>query len=181
MTCEAKLGWSFADISILSGQQYRYGQRSLWSLEVQYDRVHKNCRMHRKYFGFAANYSFNENYSERGLKVMWDPINSSFPISRMSRFYPYIFGQGNYSQEKSNDLLTSENKLINSYSFRPGLGLTANFKEPNLLSLRAYIQVGYNLPINHTPNFKNSLIFEFKVGVGLHARRLRRQKEVEAE
>jgi len=103
--------------------------------------------------------------------------------SHSTKFYPYLFGQGNFIQTKSQDQVTSENKQINRYSFRPGLGLTGNFREDKILSIRTYLQIGYNILINNTQNFKNSLAFEFKLGFGINSRRIKRkqQKEIENE
>ncbi len=184
LTCDAKFGWSFTDYSLLAGQQYRFGQRPLWSFEFQYDRFSTNCLRQRKYFGIGANYSFNDKYNEHGLKAMWNPTRLTVLVSRSTKFYPYLFGQGNFIQTKTQNPLTTENKPRNSYSFRPGLGLTGNFREDKILSLRTYIQVGYNIPFdNNTQNFKNSLTLEFKLGIGINARHIKRnkQKDIETE
>lgn len=172
------------DYSLLVGQQYRFGQRPLWSFEIQYDRFSTNCLRQRKYFGIGANYSFNDNYSELGLKAMWNPTRLTVLVNRSTKFYPYLFGQGNFIQSIAQNPLTIENKPINNYSFRPGLGLTGNFREDKILILRTYIQVGYNIPFdNNTQNFKNSLTLEFKLGIGINARQIKKnkQKDIETE
>lgn len=183
MTCDAKFGWSFTDYSLLAGQQYRFGQRPLWTFEFQYDRFSTSCLRQRKYFGIGANYSFNNNNSELGLKAMWNPTRLTILASRSTKFYPYLFGQGNYFQKNTQNSLTTENKPINGFGFRPGLGLTGNFREDKVLSIRTYLQLGYNIPFDKTQNFKNSLTLEFKLGFGINARRIKRnqQKDIETE
>lgn len=181
LTCDAKFGWSFTDYSLLVGQQYRFGQRPLWAFEFQYDRFSTNCLKQRKYCGIGANYSFNDNYSEIGLKAMWNPTRLAVLASRSTKFYPYLFGQGNFIQTKTQNPLTAENKPINSYSFRPGLGLTGNFREDKVLSIRTYIQLGYNIPLENAQNFKNSLTLEFKLGIGINARRIKRNQQQETK
>lgn len=183
LTSNARFGWSFTDYSILAGQQYRFEQRPLWSFEFQYDKCSKHCLRETHYRGIAVNYSFNNNQTEIGLKGMWNPTNWTVLASSSTKFYPYLFGQGNYLQTKSQDPITAENKQINSYNFRPGLGLTGNFREDNVLNIKTYLQLGYNIPFNSTQNFKNALTLEFKLGFGINTRRLKRnqQKELETE
>jgi hypothetical protein len=45
------------------------------------------------------------------------------------------------------------------------------------------LQLGYNIAIDNNQSFKNSLTLEFKVGFGLNARQLKRnrQKNLESE
>lgn len=179
MTCLGKFGWSFADYSIFAGQQYRFGQRPLWNFELQYDKYRKSCTYQSHYFGIGLNYSFNDNQTEIGVKGMYNPTRFKFLVSRTIKFYPYFFGQGNYIQTKSIDQTSTETKPADSYSFRPGLGLSGNIRDDKVLCIRTSIQVGYNIPFNNAQSFKNSLTLEFKVGIGINARRLKQNKQTE--
>lgn len=181
MTCLGKFGWSFADYSILAGQQYRFGQRPLWNFELQYDKYSSSCLHQSHYFGIGLNYSFNDNQTEFGLKGMLNPTHFKIMVSRAVKFYPYLFGQGNFIQTKSFDPITTESKQISNYGFRPGLGLTGNIREDKILSIRTSLQVGYNILLNNGQSLKNSLTLEFKVGVGINLRRLKRNKRIEEE
>jgi hypothetical protein len=181
LTSDAKFGWSFTDYSLLAGQQYRFSQRPLLAFEFQYDRFHTSCLRQRKYFGIGANYSFNDNYSELGLKAMWNPTRLTILASRSTKFYPYLFGQGNYYQTKAQNPLTTENKPNNGFGFRPGLGLTGNLREDKVLSIRTYLQLGYNIPFDKTQIFKNSLTLEFKLGFGINSRRIKRNQQMDIE
>jgi len=183
MTCDAKFGWSYTDYSLLAGQQYRIGQRPLWSFEFQYDKFSSSCLRQTHYKGIGVSYSFNDNQTEFGLKGMWNPTRWTVLASRSTKFYPYLFGQGNFIQTKILDPITAENNQIKSYSLRPGLGLTGNFREDKILSIRTYLQIGYNIPFNSSQNFKNSMTIEFKLGFGINTRRIKRnqQKEIETE
>jgi hypothetical protein len=183
LTCDAKFGWSFTDYSLLAGQQYRFGQRPLWSFEFQYDKFSSSCLRHTHYKGIGVSYNFNDNQTEFGLKGMWNPTNWTVLASRSTKFYPYLFGQGNFIQTKTPSTIAGENKQIKSYSFRPGLGLTGNFLENKVLNIRTYLQLGYNIPSSNGQNFKNSLTLEFKLGFGINSRRINKnhQKEIEAE
>jgi hypothetical protein len=89
MTCDAKVGWSFTDYSLLAGQQYRLGQRPLWSFEFQYDKFIRTCIGRTHYHGIGANYSFNNNQSELGIKFMYNPTSLKIIVSRSIKFYPY--------------------------------------------------------------------------------------------
>lgn len=173
LTCLGRSGWSFADYSILAGQQYRFGQRPLWNFELQYDKYSKSCLHQSHYFGFGLNYSFNDIQTEYGLKCMYNPTRYKIMASRTVKFYPYLFGQGNYIQTKSLDPITTENKQINKYGFRSGLGLSGNIREDKVLCIRTSLQVGYNIPLENAQSFKNSLMLEFKVGVGINTKRLK--------
>ncbi len=181
MTCDAKFGWSFTDYSFLCGQQYRFGQPSLWSFEFQYDKFSKSCTRQTHYYGIGANYSYNDNQSELGIKYMWNPTFLKIMVSRSTKFYPYLFGQGNFIQTKSQDQISTENKQINSYSLKPGLGLTGNFRDYKVLSIRTYLQIGYNISYDFPQNFKNSLTLEFKMGFGINARQIKRNKQIDTE
>ena len=181
LTCLGKFGWSFADYSILAGQLYRFGQRPLWNFELQYDKYSKSCLHQSHYFGFGLNYSFNDIQTEYGLKGMYNPARYKIMVSRTVKFYPYLFGQGNYIQTKSVDPITTENKQINKYGFRPGLGLSGNIREDKVLCIRTSLQVGYNIPLDNAQSFKNSLTLEFKVGVGINTKRLKRNRRIEEE
>ena len=181
MTCLSKFGWSFTDFSIFPGQQYKFGQRPFWNFEFQYDKYSSSCLHQSHYFGIGANYSYNENQTEFGLKGMLNPTRIKIMVSRTVKFYPYLFGQGNFIQTKSFDPITSERKQISNYGFRPGLGLTGNIREDKILSIRTSLQVGYNIVFNNSQSFKNSLTLEFKVGVGLNSRRLKRNRRIAEE
>jgi hypothetical protein len=164
MTCVAKLGLSFTDFSLLTGQQYRNVQRPLWAIEFQFDRFSSNCLRQRKYFGIGAIYSFNTDNKEIGLKAMWNPTNLTFLASRSTKFYPYLFGQFNLQNP-----LTTETYPFNNFGLRPGLGLTGRFQVDKILSIRSYLQLGYNTLVDNKQNFKNALTFEFKIGIGFNA------------
>jgi hypothetical protein len=179
MTCLAKFGWSFSDYSILAGQQYRFGQRPLWNFEFQFDKYSSSCLHQSHYFGIGLNYSFNENQTELGLKGMFNPTHFKIMVSRTIKFYPYLFGQGNFIKTKYLDQITNESKQISNYGFRPGLGLTGNIREDKVLSIRLSLQVGYNISFDNSQSLKNSLTFEFKVGFGINSRRLSRNKRIE--
>lgn len=179
LTCFGKFGWSFADYSILAGQQYRFGLRPLWNFELQYDKYSKSCIHQSHYFGFGLNYSFNDNQTELGLKGMWNPTRFKIMVSRTVKFYPYLFGQGNFLQTKITDPITTENKQITGYSIRPGLGLSGNIRDNKTLCIRTSLQVGYDIPFDNAQSFKNSLTLEFKVGIGINVRRLKRNKQTE--
>jgi len=181
MTCLGKFGWSFADYSILAGQQYRFGQRPLWNFELQYDKYSSSCLHQSHYFGIGLNYSFNDNQTEYGLKGMLNPTHFKIMVSRTVKFYPYLFGQGNFIQTNSLDPITNERKQIGSYSFRPGLGLTGNVMEDKVLNIKTSLQVGYNIPFDNTQSVKNSLTLEFKVGIGINSRRLKSNRRIEEE
>lgn len=173
----AKFGWSFTDYSFLAGQQYRYKIGPLWSFEFQYDRYRSSCLTQKRYLGLGANYSFNGAYNEWGLKCMWNPTRLIIMTSRTIKFYPYIFGQGNYIVSKNYDNNTAETNLVSSYGFRPGLGLTGKIREDHALSIRTYLQVGYNIPFDSDQNFKKSISVEFKVGFALNSRKMKRNKQ----
>ena len=177
LTCEARFGWSFTNYSIITGQQYRIGQRPLWGFELQYDRFSSSCLTHKKYFGIATNYSFNDTYNEIGLKFMWNPTRQVILFSRSIKFYPYLFGQGNYVQTKLQEPLTAGIRKMSGYNFRPGLGVTGNIRETKVISIRTYVQLGFNIPIDNALKPKNPLTFEFKVGIGINARQLKRDKQ----
>ena len=173
----AKFGWSFTDYSFLAGQQYRYRIGPLWSFEYQYDRYRSNCLTQKRYFGLGVNYSFNGAYKEFGLKCMWNPTRLIIMTSRTIKFYPYIFGQGNYIVSKNYYNNTAEANLVSTYGFRPGLGLTGKIREDKALSIRTYLQVGYNIPFDSDHNLKNSISVEFKVGFAINSRKMKRNKQ----
>lgn len=179
LTVSAKFGWSFNDYSFLFGQQYRIGQNFLWGIDFQYDRYRKNCLARKRYFGFGANYSFNSGYYEVGIKGMWNPTNLLIMPSRTIKFYPYLFGQGNYTAVKVLNNISPE--TATGYSIRPGIGLTGNIRDNKVLSIRTYLQAGYNIPFNNTQSFKSSLTIEFKVGIGINSRKLKRDKQPEED
>jgi hypothetical protein len=97
------------------------------------------------------------------------------------RLYPYLFGQANFVQTKTQNLITTEDLKVNSYSFRPGLGLTGNFMENNEVSIRTSLQLGYTLPFENIQNSKNPLMLEFKLGLGLNVAKLKRNRQQNAE
>jgi hypothetical protein len=88
-----------------------------------------------------------------------------------------LFGQGNYVQIKLQEPLISEIRKMSGYNFRPGLGVTGNIRETKVISIRTYVQLGFNMPIDNALKPKNPLTFEFKVGIGLNARQLKRDKQ----
>ena len=181
LTVDAKIGWSFVDYSLMAGQQYRFGQQALLGFDFQYDKCSKSCTRYSNYKGIGVSCNFNNSQTELGIKGMWNPTRLIVFVSRSTKFYPYLFGQGNFIQTKSQNPVTIENKQMNCYNIRPGLGLTGNFRDYKVLSIRTYIQVGYNIPFNSAQNLKNSLTFEFKLGLGLNAMRLKRNQEKELE
>lgn len=181
MTCEAQFGWSFKDYSLLAGQQYRLGQRALWAFEFQYDRYGRSCIEQKKYCGIGVNYSFNKSYKELGLKVMWNPTRLTILASRSTKFYPYLVGQVNYIQTNAHNSFEVENKFQTSFGFRPGLGITGNFRENKVLSIRTYLQLGYNIPFENSQNFSNSLTLELKLGFGINTIQLIRNQQKDIE
>jgi hypothetical protein len=177
LTCLGKFGWRFADYSILAGQQYYYGQPSLWNLELQYDKYSKSCIHQSHYFGIGLNYSFNTNQKEFGLKFMYNPTRLKIMVSRTFKLYPYLFGQGNFIQTESIAFITNEKMQTSKYSFRPGIGLSGNIRENKILCIRTSIQAGYNIIFNNTQNTKKALTLEFKVGFGINVSKLKRNKQ----
>jgi len=173
---EAVRFWSFSDLSILVGQQYKFGQHPLHSLEIQYDNYKSGCLIRNHYYGIGANYNFNKNHTELGIKLMWNPTYLILAFSRKAKFYPYIFGQGNFNQKKILDPVTKDNTLINGYSLRPGLGVTGHYSGAGVLSIRTNLLMGYHLPTNNIQNLKNSLTIEFKVGIGINSNQLKIKK-----
>jgi hypothetical protein len=161
------------DYSLLAGQQYRFGQRPLGSFEFQYDKYRRSCLRKTHYKGFGVSYNFNDNQFEFGIKGLWNPTHITVMASHSTKFYPYLFGQLNFIQTKSQNSVTNENKHINSYGFRPGIGLTGNFRDYKVLSIRTYLQLGYNISFYNAQNLKNSLTLEFKLGFGINSRRLK--------
>jgi hypothetical protein len=102
-------------------------------------------------------------------------------VTRSVKFYPYLFGQGNFIQTRSIDPITTENKQISKYGFRPGVGLSGNIREDKVLCIRTSLQVGYNIPFDKAQSLKNSLTLEFKVGIGINSKRIKRNKRIEEE
>lgn len=181
MTCEAHFGWAFTDYSLLAGQQYTFGQRPLWSIEFQYDKYSRSCISRTHYHGIGLNYNFNNYQSELGIKYMWNPTHLIILVSRSAKFYPYLFAQGGFIQLKRKEQIINENKKIHGYNFRPGVGLTGNFRENKVLSIRIYLQLGYNILIDNSQSFKNPLALEFKLGFGINTRQLKKNSQIELE
>ena len=80
-----------------------------------------------------------------------------------------------YRQSYKNHLLQESERC--GYNFRPGLGVTGNIRETKVISIRTYVQLGFNIPIDNALKPKNPLTFEFKVGIGINARQLKRDKQ----
>ena len=165
--------WTFSDLSFSVGQQYRFSQNPLQSYEIQYDKYFSGCRGAKYYRGIGLNYSHNKHQTEHGVKLMWNPTHLLLAISRNSKLFPYLYGQGNFNQTKLIDPTTTNPKNKNSFSLRPGFGVTGYFKVSKLLSIRTYLQMGYHLQSNILQNFKNSLTLELKVGIGINTNQFR--------
>jgi hypothetical protein len=175
LTVEARYGWYFSDISIFGGQQYRFGQYSFWGFELSFDHALKSCIIKPRYYGVGLIYSVNYNQSEIGLKGSWNPTRLVMPITRSIKFYPYIFMQGNMVYTKNN-IKIGETDPEYGYNFRPGLGLTGNFRESSIVSIRTILQVGYNIGTANAKTFKEALAIEVKIGLGLNIIAIKRNK-----
>lgn len=149
-----------------------FGQKPLWSVDFQYDRYSKTCINRTHYFGLGIVYAKNRNYEELGAKVMWNPTRVVLVASRTAKFYPYLFGQANYIR-----LIPQVNGAFNGYGVRPGIGITGNLRDDQLVNIRTHLQVGCTIPLDNLPTNKVSLAIELKVGLGINAKRLKRNAE----
>lgn len=179
--CCARIGWSFSSFSFLAGQQYRYNQKSILAAELQYDFFHTSCIERPVYYGASISYAQTKNFSELGLKGMWNPIRIILMANNYFRFYPYIFAQANYfSPNQSRDFVSGMSSIGN-YGIRPGIGLAGNLPELRVLNFRCHVQVGYHKPFANTGTFTNSLVVEFKVGVGINVLTIKRNSQNNGE
>lgn len=116
------------------------------------------------------------NATTYSVKGMYNPTKLLVPLSRKTKFYPYIFGQGNLIQ--INPSGTQEQKSTISYDVTTGIGITGDINDFKVVNLRTYLQLGYNMPLhNTTTNFANALLLQFKVGIGINMRRVKSLRE----
>jgi hypothetical protein len=169
--CDARRGWAFSDYSILAGPQSRFASQSTWGYDFQYDRFNSTCIRRRNYFGIGVNFALNDHYSEIGLKGMYNPTHYVVQISRNSNLYPYFFLQGNYAKTTVNVQQATEPLTVNGFLYRPGIGISGNFLENRLMSMRTYLQFGMNTQIGTSQNFQSIWVLEFKLGIGFNAKR----------
>lgn len=179
--CLGKVGWTFNDYSILAGQQYRVGLRPLQNHELQYDNYSTSCTRQSHYLGLGLNYSFNDNIKEFGIKAMYNPTRINIKVTRTIKFYPYFFGQGNFIQTKYTDPISAQNKQINKYGLRPGIGLSGNVRDNKVLNIRTSLQVGYNILFDNAESLKKPLTLEIKVGIGINSKKIKRNRPKEEE
>lgn len=172
----AVFGWRFKDISFLAGQQYGYNHRPLWALELQFNRFNRSCTRIEKYFGFSTNYAFMNNHYEMGVKTLWNPSNIYFRINRYTNLLPYLYGQANFSETKTQISNTNQQGISNNFIFRPGIGMTGYFNTFKAINIRTQIQFGYNMINRHSFNIKNNGTIEFKVGFGFNLYTIKHRK-----
>jgi hypothetical protein len=179
--CSARIGWSFSSFSFLAGQQYRYNQKSILVAELQYDFFRTSCIERPVYYGASISYAKTNNFTEFGLKGMWNPTRRILMANNYLRFYPYMFAQANYYSQNQSDSFASGMSSIGNYGIRSGIGITGNLPELRVLNFRYHVQVGYHQPFANTGTFANSLVVEFKVGVGINVLAIKRNSQNKGE
>lgn len=169
-SCYANYTWKFYDYFFHVGQQYRFNHRTLYSIDLQYDRLRKSCLNNKKYLGFGANYLFNESHQEFGVKALWNPSYFFFDMHKSFKCIPYIYSEGILILDKKTNTSTEQSKYHNK-AIRPGLGITGIYCKHYSYNIRTSIQLGYNLNINQ--NFNNGLTLDFKIGIALNPSKIK--------
>lgn len=169
---DARFGWNFSEYTLFAGQGYSVVNTPAFEVEFQYDYLRKGCTYSRKYTGIGINYSKSSERLEIGLKAMFSPLKTFFPITSYSTLYPYTLLQLNTSKPNWN----TSNQT--NYNIRPGIGVLFNTFENKQWNIRSYAQIGYNTLISGSE--ENHFILQLKIGIGFNSyykRKVRKDEE----
>lgn len=173
LSSNARVGWGFSNYSLFYGGLYHLQGGYMQNVEILYDRSIRSCVSRTPHFGIGANVSFNSNYSEFGLKGLYNPTRITYWFSRNLHLFPYIYAQANYSVSN----LDQQDRSY--YGFRPGVGIITN-NDRGTSMFRLLVQIGYNFNA-YSKEVANGLSVELKLGIGINHKRWKASRNTPEE
>lgn len=176
LMAEAQSGRVFSCFSLLIGQQYHRGKTPFSDIELQYDHFHKSCLTKPTYYGFAVNCNPVSGQTMIGTTASWNPGKFIIMISRSNVLYPYVFGQGYFKSSGTYLPLKNEIKQIDNCGIIPGIGITGNIFEKNMLNIRTHLMLGYSIPLGKIKN-DTGITIGLKVGIGINIKSIKKNHD----